>query len=266
MEYFYFAVVRRIGKFVDERSRTMSIILMLLYFPILCVISFFVIYPSSKWLAYFFLIFFALFFPLLYYPAKYALSGKEFPRHHGTEETEKEKELNSFDISNLEYEVSKHNFVLAEPSSESNQTNSGVGQIDFSVDIDYNGSKVSGKQVSKGSFDKRRVIFNKTVGNKLSAFFNEEASKYYDVLEFDLNRLFELIYLQEVPKLEDKILLHDHLSSKDVKEMLFQLKDITKTPMKDLSELFVKMNHKSNKIEPLNWNSVKSSVSQNFKI
>lgn len=224
------------------------------------------IYPTSTLLSIVFLLVFLLFLPLLYYPAKYALSGKI--KYSGLSA----KDSNSGSISDSkEYQISNEEFTHPTVSEfiESSQSEASVSAIKPIINgesIPFIKNSISDNSYIKVQTLKKAGPFNKATERKLTTFYNKEAIKYFDTIDFDYDSLVRLIYFGTPEGLNYKIVLHDQLSSNEIKDMLQQLKYITKISMKDLSELFLKFNRKSNEIEPINWSSIKSSVSQNFKI
>ncbi len=266
MEKFYFGIVHRIEKFGSKFLKRMQLLLMLIYFPVLGLVAFFFIFPNSWLLSFIFLIVFCFYCPMLYYLVKYAFLGKEFPHASGKNKNKHERILH-FNESTAPAAPINNPLGFAIENDE--QPGIGLNGED-SMEVRESFIHVQNLNADNYKSELQPVSrfkrFNKITQRKLLAFFNNDANKYYDVLDYDFTCLMKLLYHTTPENLKDKIVLHDDLSSNEVKEMLLQLKEITNIPMKDLSELFLKLKRKNNKLEKLNWNSIRASVSQNFKV
>jgi len=96
---------------------------------------------------------------------------------------------------------------------------------------------------------------------KLEGFYNEEANKYFDVCEYELDFFVELIEGKRNAE-SNTILLNENLSNNDIISLIDAIHHYTGIYQIRIQLLFKRFKKKNNSYQKLNWKSLKSSKSQ----
>ncbi|WP_123911986.1 hypothetical protein [Chryseobacterium shigense] len=96
---------------------------------------------------------------------------------------------------------------------------------------------------------------------KLENFYNEEANKYFDICEYDLDFFTELIEGKRNAG-SNTILLNEDLSNNDIISLIDAIHDHTGIYQIRIQLLFKRYKKNNNGYQNLNWRSIKSSKSQ----
>lgn len=95
----------------------------------------------------------------------------------------------------------------------------------------------------------------------LKDFYNKEANKYFDVIEYDSDYFINLFYNNKYLSSSEKISLNSDMNSIEIKIFLIELKKIAKISQLELAKLF-QIYTKSNGFININMKSINSSYSQ----
>lgn len=100
---------------------------------------------------------------------------------------------------------------------------------------------------------------------KLENFYHNEANKYFDVCEYDLDFFVELIEGKGNTE-SNTILLNEDLSNNDIISLIDAIHYYTGIYQIQIQLLFKRFKKKNNTYQNLNWRSIKSSKSQCFSV
>lgn len=102
----------------------------------------------------------------------------------------------------------------------------------------------------------------KSIESNLIVFHDNEANKYFDVLEYDKKLLIDKLYDKKNVSSDDKIFLNDDLMNLDIRTLLQELNIITGIPMNMLDKLFMRFSVKEQKYVNVKSSNINSSESQ----
>lgn len=227
----YFTINENLYKIKLLSKNNIQRFLMLVYFPV--IISS-LVYTNSGILTYISVFCMVILSPILVLPAVY---NRIF-----------------FLYRKLNINISKVNFVV---NNEIFSTNS----IEFSPIA----NKTSSKIFVLKSFNSNLIHYNpkkyKTTNKikQLKAFYNKDAKKYFDTLEFKF--VEDLFFQKKYLSINDRICLFSELPLIDIKKLLIELNKITSIPQLELSKLFY-IKKKSGEYVNINMNNINSAYSQ----
>ncbi|MFN3772613.1 hypothetical protein [Cloacibacterium normanense] len=117
----------------------------------------------------------------------------------------------------------------------------------------------------KSDIIKHNVKLTNEIENNLNEFFSNEAKKYFDILIYDQAYLLNIMFLKGKHQISHKIELYKDLNSNEINSLIVELKKLTGISKYVLAKMFLRFKSSHNQYFILNWGSIKSSMSQNYK-
>ncbi|MBF0598011.1 hypothetical protein [Faecalibacter rhinopitheci] len=232
----YFTIIENLYRIKLFSKNIIQRFLMLMYFPIIISI---LIYTNTGMLTYIVIFCVAIFSPILFLPAIY---NKIF-----------------FFYRNFNIYISKYQYEYCEIFNP------------IVIKYEPTSGKYYGKIFELKTFDNNLIYYNakkyKTIKKteELKRFYLNEANKYFDILDYKYQYFEELIFRNKTLNFCQRICLNSDLTLIEIKNLLIELKKITKISQSELSKLFYIITN-SNKYKNLIMNNLNSAHSQSNRV